>query len=978
MTNPLESSLPFSRTFELRYFTQDPAANGETDFKGKTEFLNTEQRVDFLRAYADYGRLFWQDPRLDKEVFPLAEARVRAQQIKPQPRPQVRVRLFDDEWSWCGQSRKGGKMTTAVQSCGSSSAVHVANGSLKFTQNAIACYKVASPLTWRFHLRFSLDVSKTQEESIIAFGGGFVIGFDARHRFFYVTDQVRVYPDIAMDPSPIALAVEVDFTTRRFNVRVNDVLVADYVVFSAPEVSACEQIEIRGAANLLINRVYGVAYHKREADPHYPYDVQTFIDDDFEKDIPTDGWMQVDYNDSSWARSVLPVVHGGERYQGEALLLRKTFVVENPATWSQALLNLETVMPGGTLYVNAKPFEVIRTPKPRQIDIRSALRSGVNVIALQVNDYAVPEAQVMTHTLTDRNTGWFAGRIHLDLLKAEAIDDLFVFTSGISPDEAEVNVEVTWHSDRDTLFAGKLRIGLAPWFPCEGTPVSVEEIAVRSIPRISNRVTHRVKVAKPDLWTAEAPHLYLAKVELLDEKGAVVDDLSATTGLRTVSQDGGTFRINGQPELLRAPLLFGCRAPLEVIAKWDKCPPLEYLVQELVMIKRMNGNGVRMSIHDSKTGGVNDPRIAEIADQLGLMLIWQTSAWIREGNACGIDTELLSEDVHLVRNHPSIVIWQASNHPTSWFGWNNAMVAYRRIYEAITRWDQTRLISPSADFRFLDPPNDAGTVDGKGRSIVSDPIWTAPLITRGSMDYICGYGNTWTALRKWPDLEEDEKPLYFDPKPFQRSFLESRERAYFNFEHDESAGQPNWSLCKGQPYYHLESYEADYDVGSIGRRLSFDEWDISQAWQALVAYESIKKMRMQGYDGFSWCCLRGGANMATYQKPLADYEGVAKLAFYAHATVFQDTFAGSDNVDIVYGPGDWITPVIFNLGETRTVALSAHLQTPDGQIIESKDLGQFSLEAGRTIIRGTPFRFNQPPDGVYVINYVLRRESGAE
>jgi hypothetical protein len=253
----------------------------------------------------------------------------------------------------------------------------------------------------------------------------------------------------------------------------------------------------------------------------------------------------------------------------------------------------------------------------------------------------------------------------------------------------------------------------------------------------------------------------------------------------------------------------------------------------------------------------------------------------------------------------------------------------------------------------------------------ADPIWTAPLITRGSMDYICGYGNSWTALRKWPDLEKGEHPVYFEPKPFARTFLESTERAYFNFEHDESIGQPNWSLIKGQPYYHVASYEAPYDVGSIGRLLTFDEWDASQAWQALIAYESIKKMRMMDYDGFSWCSLRGGPNMATYQKPLIDYEGVAKLAFHAHGTVFQNTFAGSDNVDTVYGPGDSITPVVFNLGEARTVSLTAQLLTRDGKLIESKNVGRFELEAGRTFIRGRPFRFTPPEEGPYIVKYML-------
>ncbi len=100
-----------------------------------------------------------------------------------------------------------------------------------------------------------------------------------------------------------------------------------------------------------------------------------------------------------------------------------------------------------------------------------------------------------------------------------------------------------------------------------------------------------------------------------------MDDHLVTTGIRTMSQEGGTFLINNKAELLKAPLLFGNRAPLEKIAQRDKCPPIEYLVQEMMMIKQMSGNGIRMSVHDSKTDGVNDPRIAELADQLGLMLI---------------------------------------------------------------------------------------------------------------------------------------------------------------------------------------------------------------------------------------------------------------------------------------------------------------------------------------------------------------------
>lgn len=40
-----------SRSFELRYYTPDPRANGETDFKGEKEFLNTEQASECKLAY---------------------------------------------------------------------------------------------------------------------------------------------------------------------------------------------------------------------------------------------------------------------------------------------------------------------------------------------------------------------------------------------------------------------------------------------------------------------------------------------------------------------------------------------------------------------------------------------------------------------------------------------------------------------------------------------------------------------------------------------------------------------------------------------------------------------------------------------------------------------------------------------------------------------------------------------------------------
>ena len=64
------SAQEVSRLFELRYMTNDAAANGETDFKGKTEQLDTEQRDEFLQQYARVADYFFNNTAYHtKSVF---------------------------------------------------------------------------------------------------------------------------------------------------------------------------------------------------------------------------------------------------------------------------------------------------------------------------------------------------------------------------------------------------------------------------------------------------------------------------------------------------------------------------------------------------------------------------------------------------------------------------------------------------------------------------------------------------------------------------------------------------------------------------------------------------------------------------------------------------------------------------------------------------------------------------------------------
>ncbi len=54
-------SQPLSVGFEVRHFSKDTKANGGTDFKGETSIFNTDERIDFLKYYADQASAYYGD-----------------------------------------------------------------------------------------------------------------------------------------------------------------------------------------------------------------------------------------------------------------------------------------------------------------------------------------------------------------------------------------------------------------------------------------------------------------------------------------------------------------------------------------------------------------------------------------------------------------------------------------------------------------------------------------------------------------------------------------------------------------------------------------------------------------------------------------------------------------------------------------------------------------------------------------------------
>ncbi|MCK5207760.1 MAG: hypothetical protein KAQ79_07065, partial [Cyclobacteriaceae bacterium] len=380
-------------------------------------------------------------------------------------------------------------------------------------------------------------------------------------------------------------------------------------------------------------------------------------------------------------------------------------------------------------------------------------------------------------------------------------------------------------------------------------------------------------------------------------------------------------------------------------------------------------------IHHGMSGGINDPRMAEIGDQLGVMFQWTTSTWIRTGTPWALDFEGLSKYVKQVRNHPSIIMWQVGNHPLFRGFESEGLDWMTRIYKSIYPHDPSRFIVPVGSQSRLgkDIPNDAGTMNSRGETLTKKTVWTAPMICRGNFDHTTSYGANWSTLRLYPYPKNYSGGMGWRETGFRTDYLNSKERAYFDYESEESAGQPNWELRKGKPSYQVKSYELTYDKGSIGRQLEVKEWRASQAWQAFSGYEAYRKKRWLDYDGQAWCTLHGGGNTATYQKPLIDYYGHSKIAFHTIKMAFQPVLAGSKNVDMVYGKNDKVPIVVMNMGDEKVVNITVTVKTPKGKVVSEKVFSDVTLEAGRSFTDMVDWKPKLKTKGFYAFEYKVEQ-----
>lgn len=184
------------------------------------------------------------------------------------------------------------------------------------------------------------------------------------------------------------------------------------------------------------------------------------------------------------------------------------------------------------------------------------------------------------------------------------------------------------------------------------------------------------------VWNTEAPELYVARLELKDRSGNIIQVREERIGFRTIEffpQDG--IYLNGTRLIVKGInrhsfSVDGGRTTSAAMSR-----------QDALLIKEMNMNAVRSHYPP-------DEHFLDMCDSLGLVYIDELSGW--HGR---YDTEtgarLVREMVERDVNHPSVILWSNGNEG----GWNTDNDSLFCKYD---KFQRRHVIHPWADFDRLD------------------------------------------------------------------------------------------------------------------------------------------------------------------------------------------------------------------------------------------------------------------------------------
>ena len=246
-----------------------------------------------------------------------------------------------------------------------------------------------------------------------------------------------------------------------------------------------------------------------------------------------------------------------------------------------------------------------------------------------------------------------------------------------------------------------------------------KEVIVTGTDNVKNGVAkYQLRVKNVRKWSAETPNLYTLVVSPIQNGGMYLpyEIVQVKVGFRKVEIKNKQFLVNGQPVLLKG----ADRHEIDPDEGYNVSE--QRMIQDIMMMKRMNINAVRTSHYP------NDPRWYDLCDKYGLYVVAeanQESHGFQYGDDAAAKKpefakqimERNQHNVSMFYNHPSIVTWSLGNETVMG---DNFLKAYKWIksqdktrpvqYEQARRGEGTDIFCPmyysvAASEKYAKDPN---------------------------------------------------------------------------------------------------------------------------------------------------------------------------------------------------------------------------------------------------------------------------------
>jgi beta-galactosidase len=364
---------------------------------------------------------------------------------------------------------------------------------------------------------------------------------------------------------------------------------------------------------------------------------------------------------------------------------RKAFRMPAGSRGREAWLEFDGVYMNSDVWING--FHLGRRPygySSFAYDITPHLVSGVNVVAVRVDNSAQP------------NSRWYTGSgiyRHVWLTVADPLHvghwGTYVTTPRADSAGAEVVVRTRVENDHATARRGVLRSVV---LDSAGREVARADTSFALAAGDKAEVEQLLRVASPRPWSVEAPYLYAVRSEVLDGQRPA-DAVTTALGIRTIAWDHDRgFLLNGRHVKLKGVNLHhdggavGAAVPERI---WE---------HRLQVLKAMGANAIRTS-HNPPA-----PEFLDLCDRLGFLVMAEAfDEWTIGKVPQGYHRYFaewgerdLADFIHRDRNHPSIVLWSAGNEIGEQSTPDGVNVL-RRLVDVFHREDPTRPVTTGND-----------------------------------------------------------------------------------------------------------------------------------------------------------------------------------------------------------------------------------------------------------------------------------------